>query len=160
LARFAWQWSATLTAIRTVKQILSAPNRKWQGAAPASEVEIRALENVLGVSLPSEYVELLRLNNGGEGELALRPLWFELFDVEFAISLATDDFYKAEFPKIFFFGGNGGLESIGFDMRGKQPWPIVAVDCIAGLDSLVIISANIAGFIEAIEIGLKERTGE
>src|SRR5882724_5632496 len=69
--RFAWQWSATVTAVRTVKQIFSDPNRKWKGAAPASEVEIRALENVLGVSLPSEYVELLHLNNGGEGELAL-----------------------------------------------------------------------------------------
>ena len=78
-----------------------------------------ALENTVGVSLPSEYLELLRLNNGGEGELALSPLWFQLFDVTSAIALATDDFYKAEFPNIFFFGGNGGLESIGFDMRGK-----------------------------------------
>jgi hypothetical protein len=146
--------------IRTVKQIFSDPNRKWKGAAPASEVEIKALENVLGVSLPSEYVELLQLNNGGEGELALAPLWFQLFDVRWAIALATDEFYKAEFPDIFFFGGNGGLESIGFDMREQQPWPIVAIDCIAGLDSLVTISANIGDFIEAIGISPEERASE
>ncbi len=149
-----------MIATRTVKQILSDPDREWDGAAPASEAEVRALENVLGVPLPSEYVELLRLNNGGEGELALSPLWFQLFDIESAATLASDDFYKAEFPNIFFFGGNGGLESIGFDMRGTQPWPIVAIDCIAGLDSLVTISANMGDFIEAIGISPENRSGE
>jgi len=149
-----------MKASRTVTQIFSDPNRKWKGAAPASEAEIKALEGVLGVSLPSEYVELLRLNNGGEGELALPPLWFQLFDVKWAMTLAADDSYKAEFPNIFFFGGNGGLESIGFDMRGKDPWPIVAIDRIAGLDSLMIISANIGEFIEAIGISPEERAVE
>jgi len=145
---------------RTVKQILSDPDREWEGAAPATETEIRALEHVLGARLPSEYVELLRLNNGGEGELALSPLWFQLFDVESVITRASDEFYKTEFPGIFFFGGNGGLESIGFDMRGTQPWPIVAIDCIAGLDSLVTISANISEFIEAIGISPEQTSGE
>ena len=51
---------ATVTATRTVKQILSDAYREWEGGAPASEAEIRALEDVLGVPLPSEYVELLR----------------------------------------------------------------------------------------------------
>jgi hypothetical protein len=152
--------ATSVTVTRTVKQILSDPYREWEGAAPASETEIRTLENVLGLPLPSEYVELLRLNNGGEGELALSPLWFQLFDVESAITLASDDFYRAEFPSIFFFGGNGGLESIGFDMRGKQPWPIVAIDCIAGLDSLVTISANIGDFIEAIGVSHERKSSE
>jgi hypothetical protein len=149
-----------MTATRTVKQILSDPEREWQGSAPASESEIRELENALGVPLPSEYIELLRLNNGGEGELAVPPLWFQLFDVEWTITLASDDFYKTEFPGILFFGGNGGLESIGFDMRAKQPWPIVAIDCIAGLDSLDIISENIGDFIEAIGVCPDEESGE
>ena len=76
----------------------------------------------------------------------------QLFNVESAITRARDDFYAAEFPNIFFFGGNGGLESIGFDMRVAPPWPIVAIDCIAGLDSLVTVSASIGDFIEAIGI--------
>lgn len=149
-----------MTANQTIKQILSDPNRQWKGAAPASEAEIESLERVLGVSPPSEYIELLRLNNGGEGELALSPLWFQLFDVKWAMTLAADEFYKAEFPNIFFFGGNGGLESIGFDMRGKDPWPIVAIDCIAGLDSLMVICANIREFIDAIGMSPEERAGE
>ena len=46
-----------MTAVRTVKQLLSVPNRKWQAAAAAApEVEIEALENVLGISLPSEGI--------------------------------------------------------------------------------------------------------
>lgn len=149
-----------MTVTRTVKQILSDPKREWQGSAPASETEIRDLENVLNVPLPSEYIELLRLYNGGEGELALSPLWFQLFDVESVITRANDDFYKTEYPGILFFGGNGGLESIGFDMRAAQPWPIVAIDCIAGLDSLIIISENIADFIEAIGVCFEETSGE
>lgn len=72
------------------------------------------------------------------------------------MTLASDGFYKEQFPRIFFFGSNGGLESIGLDMRGSQPWPIVAIDCIAGLDSLVTISANMADFIEAIGISPEE----
>jgi hypothetical protein len=132
----------------------------WQGSASASETEIREVENVLGISLPSEYVELLLLNNGGEGELALSPLWFQLFDIESVLTQAADDFYKTEFPGILFFGGNGGLESIGFDMRAKQPWPILAVDCIAGLESLETISKNIGDFIKAIGVRLEEKSGE
>ena len=149
-----------MTENRTVKQILCHPNREWSGAAPASASEIRELEDTLGVSLPSEYVELLQLNNGGEGELAISPFWFQLFDVTSAITLARDGSYKAEFPNIFFFGGNGGLESIGFDMRVERPWPIVAIDCIAGLDSLVTVSASIGDFIEAIGISSDEGGGE
>lgn len=149
-----------MTVTRTVKQILSDPKREWQGSAPASETQIQELENVLGVSLPSEYIELLRLNNGGEGELTLSPFWFQLFDVESVITNASDDFYKTEFPGILFFGGNGGLESIGFDMRVKQPWPIVAIDSIAGLDSLETISENIGDFIEAIGVRLEKESGE
>jgi hypothetical protein len=26
------------------------------------------------------------------------------------------------------FGGNGGKEYIAFDLRGSQPWPVVAID--------------------------------
>jgi hypothetical protein len=136
--------------MRTVEQILNAPGRKWIGAAPASEFEIRALEKAVGARLPSEYVELLRFSNGGEGALAVSPFWFQLFDAKFALALATDDVYGKEFPSLFFFGSNGGLESIGFDMRRPPPWPIVAIDCIAGLDSLVPVSNSIHEFIEAI----------
>lgn len=49
--------------------------------------------------------------------MALSPLWFQLFDVEFAIALAEDASYREAFPGLFFFGSSGGLESIAFDMR-------------------------------------------
>jgi hypothetical protein len=57
-----------VTATGTVKQIVSDPQREWQGFAPASETEIRELESVLGLPLLSEYIGLLRVNNCGEGE--------------------------------------------------------------------------------------------
>ena len=136
--------------MKTIEQILNEPGRSWTGAAPASEFEIKALERALGSGLPTEYVELLRSFNGGEGELAVSPFWFQLFDTKFAASLATDVFYRREFPGLFFFGSNGGLESLGFDMQRPSPWPIVAIDCVAGPESRVPVSDNLLEFIQAI----------
>jgi len=137
----------------TVQQILSEPRREWVGASPASELEIRSLEKAVGTPLPCEYRDFLCVCNGGEGPLAISPFWFQLFDVNFTLSLVRDDFYRKQFPGLFFFGSNGGLESIAFDMRGRSPWPIVAIDCIAGLDSLLVISETFGDFIDAIGRG-------
>jgi hypothetical protein len=51
-----------------------------------------------------------------------------------------------------FFGSNGGLESIAFDLRVGPPWPIVMIDQIAGPESAKEIAANMGAFIEAIGI--------
>jgi hypothetical protein len=70
------------------------------------------------------HAERDSLGNGGNSEeLALSPLWFQLFDVNSAIARATDDFYRAEFPEIFFFGGNGGcalLSDEGVERRQQR----------------------------------------
>lgn len=140
--------------MKNIKAILSAQGRQWRGKAPATEAEIEELTKAVRFELPPRYLELLRENNGGEGELALSPLWFQLFDIASAIQMADDEFYRSEFDGLFFFGSNGGLESIAFDMRGPSPWPIVMVDCIAGVESAECVAASIEEFVEAI--GLSE----
>ena len=62
-----------------VRQILDRPEREWDVKPPASEVEIALLESKARAELPTEYLELLRFSNGGEGPLALPPLWFQLY---------------------------------------------------------------------------------
>jgi len=104
-----------------------------------------------------EYLEFLRFSNGGEGELALEPLWFQLFDVGFAIQLWQDQRYRNEYPDLFFFGCNGGMESIAFDMSQTYPWPIVMVDCIAGPDSARRISDDIHSFIRMVGIRAEQQ---
>ncbi|OYY48732.1 MAG: hypothetical protein B7X95_09615 [Methylophilaceae bacterium 17-44-8] len=140
--------------MRPLAELLSEPGREWRKVDGASQPHIAELESALPFEPPAEYIEFLRYSNGGEGELALEPLWFQLFDVAFAIQLWQDDKYRREYPDLFFFGSNGGLESIAFDMSCPKPWPIVMVDSIAGLDSARRISRSIEEFIE--RVGLRD----
>jgi hypothetical protein len=130
--------------------VLSLAGREWHAVDGASNGEIESLLAALPFEPPPEYIALLRLSNGGEGELALPPLWFQLFDVAFAIRLWQDRHHRSEYPNLFFFGSNGGLESIAFDMSNNQPWPIVMVDCVAGVESAENIASNVGRFIAAV----------
>jgi hypothetical protein len=90
---------------------------------------------------------------GGEGPLALLPLWFQLYAVKDCIDLCHANQHVLEnFPTFMFFGSNGGLESIAFDLRVGPPWPIVMIDQIAGPESAKEIAPNMGAFIEAIGI--------
>lgn len=135
-----------------VFDILSGTNREWRKAGGATEKEIVFLRGALPFQPPGEYIEFLRYSNGGEGKLALEPLWFQLFEVDFAIQLWNDHRYRREYPNFFFFGSNGGLECIAFDMSHSPPWPIVAVDCVSGIQSAVRISEDILSFIRRLGI--------
>jgi len=138
--------------MQTIAQMVASEGREWTGNPPATAEEIAALRQELPFELPLEYVEFLEVCNGGEGELALPPLWFQLYDTKFAIELRRNRDYRLNFPDLFFFGSNGGLESIAIDMRAKGQWPIVMVDCIAGMSSAKQISANLRQFIEAVGV--------
>ncbi len=140
-----------------VADIISSPGREWRRVEGASEQDLARLREALPFEPPVEYLEFLRFSNGGEGELALDPLWFQLFEVAFAIQLWQDQNYRNEYPDLFFFGSNGGMESIAFDMRQPQPWPIVMVDCIAGIESARRIAENIQSFIQKVGIRAKQQ---
>jgi hypothetical protein len=133
-----------------VAEILKQPHRNWSSNPPASEDKILRLTESCRVKLPDEYLALLRFSNGGEGDLALPPLLFVLFDVDEVLKTWSDSFYREEFPDFLFFGGNSGLEQIAFDLRRGEPYPVVMIDPIAGMESAVEISPNMAQFIEAI----------
>jgi SMI1 / KNR4 family (SUKH-1) len=135
----------------SVRHVLSQPERKWQAKPPASEVEIAQLQSRVRTELPQEYLELLQFSNGGDGPLALPPLWFQLYAVKDCIELCHANQHVVEnFPHFLFFGSNGGLESIAFDLRVGPPWGIVMIDQIAGPESAREIAPNMAAFIEAI----------
>ena len=136
---------------------ISAWTREWTAAPPASEAEITYLVSRARAELPTEYLDLLQFGNGGEGPLALPPLWFQLYAVQDCIELCHNSQVVECFPDFIFFGGNGGLESVAFNLRAGPPWPIVMIDKIAGPGSAREISPNMATFIEAI--GLEGEEG-
>jgi len=138
-----------------VFQLLNQPERNWTGLPPATEAEIEGLKNSIDVDLPKEFWDLLRFSNGGEGDIPLAPLIFKLDEIQEIIGLKNDEFYKSEFPNLLFFGGNGGLEMIAFDLR-KKPYSVVMIDPIGGEESVIEIAPNITEFIKAIGLEYKD----
>jgi len=63
----------------------------------------------------------------------------------------SDPILQDTFPGFVFVGGNGGLERIAIDCRGKSPpFPIVMVDPVAGPESAQSIAPDAETFVAAI----------
>jgi hypothetical protein len=62
-----------------------------------------------------------------------------------------------QFPSFLFFGSNGGLELLAFDLRSGPPWPIVMIDPIAGPESAEEIAPDLATFVKAIGLESREQ---
>ena len=138
-----------------VAEILSREARQWRRADPAYTDQIAALLESSDFDWPTALLDLWRFSNGGEGDLALPPMWFVLFTTEEVARLKEDEVFK-EFQSIFqFFGSNGGLESVAFDLRSPTR-PIVMIDLIAGAKSAVEIAGDAWEFVNAIGLEYSE----
>ena len=54
----------------------------WEPNAGATEEEIAILVAKTRKPLPEDYLNLLRKHNGGEGDLALEPMWLQLWCIK------------------------------------------------------------------------------
>ena len=77
-------------------------------------------------------------------------LLFQMDSIAESVELNTMWRKLGAFTDFWFIGGNGGLETIGFDLRSGPTWPLVMIDCIAGDDSAERIAVDMADFIERI----------
>ncbi len=73
----------------------------WRAAEPASDDQIEKLLRIYP-ELPADYVSLLRISNGGEGELNLAPQWLQLYDASLVADLASQESAKWHPGFIFF----------------------------------------------------------
>lgn len=103
-------------------------DREWRKVEGASAEAIVALKSRAPVHLPESYYSLLSFSNGGEGPLAVQPLWFKLYPAEEAAQIERDGTFSDFFEGLFVIGGNGGGEAVAFDCRGNAPYPVVAFD--------------------------------
>lgn len=102
----------------------------WRDAPPASTEAIAALVAQAPIELPSSYLELLLVSNGGEGDLSVNPDWFSLWPAQ-DVMQHNESYQIAEYlPGFFGFGSNGGGELLAFDARHSKPWPIVMIPFI------------------------------
>ena len=100
---------------------------QWSGNPPATEEDIAALIAATSVPLPSEYLDLLRLSDGGHAELSGYPSYVRIWSARQAID--NNEGYEVArwLPGFVGFGDNGGPDMVGFDTRAGPPYPVCAV---------------------------------
>ncbi|MCF7787889.1 MAG: SMI1/KNR4 family protein [Prosthecobacter sp.] len=141
----------------SITKVIDDPSADWLREAPASESAITSLVASSSWELPADYLDFLRLSNGGEGELGIQPCWFCMWRAEEVIAFATDYQVADYAPGFFAFGTNGGSELLAFDCRSSPPWPVVALPSI-GLepDEAMPVSANFGDFAQQMGRSYKE----
>ncbi|BFG81300.1 hypothetical protein PTKU46_93340 [Paraburkholderia terrae] len=120
--------------------------RSWKKVPGASEVAVNFLRTSAGIELPSEYVELLRFSNGGEGPL---PDPYYVFCLDHAEHASRPENARL-YPGWFVFGGNGGLELFALDLTGTSPWPVVSFDGIDPDGSVRRVADDFGKFLELV----------
>ena len=129
----------------------SDSSANWERHVPASERSIQALTSNCAYQLPEEYLEFLMYSNGGEGELAIEPGWFQVWPAEEVLH-HNHDYHMTEFaPGFFAFGSNGGGEMLAFDTRQVPTWKVVMLPFI-GMDEseAVVIAEDFTSFARAM----------
>lgn len=128
--------------------ILRDPAATWKSRLPASAAAIQALLVESGVELPGAYLLLLGVSNGGEGELAVEPGWFQLWQAEEVLARNADYQVAQHAPGFFAFGSSGGGELLALDMRGNKPWQVVMIPVIPmAASEAVVIAQDCEGFL-------------
>lgn len=125
-------------------------NKNWTPKPPATSDEIDKLKRSVRIDLPKTYLDMLRHYNGGEGEIALPPMWLQLWCVDEVIENYGIEFYEKQFPGYFFFASNGGMESIAMRRTQSGTIEIVMLDAIAGLSSVEVIATDFGSFESTI----------
>jgi len=129
-------------------------DRIWHKCPGASAEVLQTLQATVAIDLPDQYINLLNYSNGGEGPLPVQPYNFCLDSSEYVIERVLSGATEEFFPGFLMFGGNGGGEYIAFDIRGPQPWPVVAIDMtnIDLAESVLFIARDFEEFLSFVGI--------
>lgn len=127
-------------------------DREWHRTEGASSEAVNLLRSAAPVDLPESYYSLLCFSNGGEGPLAVQPLWICLYAAEEVVQIERRGTFREFFANLFVIGGNGGGEAVAFDLRESEPYPIVAFDMtnINLLESVRTIAPSFDAILELI----------
>ncbi len=126
-----------------------SPN--WKKEGPASDEAIQSLLESSTHKLPQEYLALLKISNGGEGELGIEPGWLQLWPAEQVIEHNQGYEVQNRVPGFFGFASSGGGELLAFDTRAEQPWKIYMIPfgCMEE-ENAILIAESLMAFTSAI----------
>lgn len=110
-----------------LRAVVLGGEHQWDGNAPASPGDIADLVAWSPAPLPAEYLELLRLSNGGHASLAGYPSYSRIWPARTVVEYNRDYEVQRWVPGFVGFGDDGGPVLIGFDTRNGLPYPIRAV---------------------------------
>lgn len=123
----------------------------WNNKSPASEEAIQNLLKASGLELPKAYLDYLRGNNGGEGDISISPFWLQLWEAEEIIKNNDDYEVKEYVPNFFAIGSSGGGEMIAFKISEPNRWSVYQIPFIPmEEDAAIITSENFEEFSKAI----------
>ncbi|MDX8356797.1 SMI1/KNR4 family protein [Sphingopyxis terrae] len=126
--------------------------RDWHRSPGATAEALKSLRAALPMEMPASYFSLLSFSDGGEGPLAVQPFYLCLDPTAEIIERQSKPPGQSEFETIFIFGGNGGGEYLALDLRQEQPWPVISVDMIAGLESAEIVAKDFESFLDLVGV--------
>jgi hypothetical protein len=134
-----------------VLDLLNNSSENWVRETPASSESIRDVIAGSKIKLPEEYLALLQYSNGGEGELAIEPGWFQLWPAEKVVELNREYEVNKNVPGLFGFGSNGGDEMLAFDTRAGKPWKVIMIPFIPmTVEHIVVIAEDFKAFVQAM----------
>ena len=143
--------------MKTISDIINS-NLIWYREDPASPDDIEELVLKSGLQLPKDYIDFLKLSNGGEGELPVDPYWFQIWSADEVLEHNEGYQVKEYLPGFFAFGSNGGGELLAFDTRKEGAWPVYMVPFIPMDESgAQKVSPDFLSFAEMF--GIEEREG-
>jgi len=144
-----------------LKSLVTGGNAKWRRESPANEASVLDLAQNGRFKLPCEYLDFLRLSDGGSGSLAVSPFWFQIWSAADVLKLnkgyGRDEFY----PELFLFGSSGGGSLIAFELRDQHPWPIVSMDWYDSKRECVDkLAPDFLSFVRLLGTGKDDDDGE
>ena len=122
---------------------------EWLAENPAGPDALSVLRNAVPL-LPKEYLALLSRGNGGEAALSVSPFNLCIDSVESALGYWQSGTYAMK--GVFVFGGNGGGELLAFDMRKREPWPVISFDPIDPEGSIEIVANDFSLLLKLVTV--------
>ena len=117
----------------------------FQKNSGLEESQLKLLE--FPIELPEDYINLLKIFNGGEGEIGEEYL--VLHQAE-KLNDINADYKIAEFDaNLFIIGSNGSGELIAIDARNKNP-SYISIPYIFEYDAIIELSTNIEDLFKRI----------
>ena len=113
---------------------------------PATDTQIIALEDQLGVQLPKDYKDFLKFTNGCDGWVNEFVVNFEPVDKVYESTQETCDEF---FPGMIYIGTNGGGEMFVIDAR-SVPYQFGLLPCIGDMDDFIPLGDTFERFISRL----------